>query len=427
MSSRETMILRRKSSKGLYTSRGYKKHGASYVKRSVEFDHRVINPDPLTRKKTITPKPKSTKARKRHAKKKLALLLPGHNEELIIQTTIQTALAAGQNKADIYMVDDDSSDLTRKKAIEMLGKKQVLTVPRSGKAGAVYAAINHFKLVERYRWVHIADADSVFGKDYFRIFRRAITGTDCVVALGFVQSLRGNWICHYRAFTYTFSQHIIRRFQSWFGLIAVFPGPITAFRTDIIPKLDFLSGTIAEDFDITLQVHRNNLGKIKFIPEAVNFTQDPETIKNFIKQNLRWQRGFFQGVRKYRVGTKLQRIDVSVGYQMIETVVFVVQSFILIPYVAIATHNLELIPVVIVADFFVVSLVAIFCAVSIKRISTIACLPYFYFLRWIEVFVLVYAAIEIFVLGKFKTRSVGWSTEGRRYALDAAAMKDGAK
>ena len=50
-------------------------------------------------------------------RKKLALLLPGHNEELIIETTIRSALKAGQRLLDIYVVDDASTDKTRQAAL----------------------------------------------------------------------------------------------------------------------------------------------------------------------------------------------------------------------------------------------------------------------------------------------------------------------
>ena len=227
--------------------------------------------------------------RKSPAKKKLALLLPGHNEELIIAITIQSAIAAGQPKQDIFVVDDDSSDKTRRIAVEMLGSKNVLTVQRSGKALAVKKAIAKFKIESKYEWLHIADADSVFSPDYFKIYRSKLT-PDYVVAVGFVQSLRGNWISSYRALTYTFSQHVNRRIQSYLGMISVFPGPITCFRTDILHKLDFEAKTVTEDFDITLQVHRYHMGKIVYIPRAVNYTQDPQSLKDFCKQTQRWQR-----------------------------------------------------------------------------------------------------------------------------------------
>jgi len=87
--------------------------------------------------------------------RKLALLLPAHNEELIIATTIRSAIAAGQLIKDIYVVNDNSSDKTRTIATNLLGKAHVLNVRRSGKALAVKKAVIKFKLESRYTWLHI--------------------------------------------------------------------------------------------------------------------------------------------------------------------------------------------------------------------------------------------------------------------------------
>lgn len=360
-------------------------------------------------------------------KKKLALLLPGHNERLIIQSTIKAAMAAGQAKEDIYVVDDGSTDRTRKEAMATLGYKQVLTVKRCGKAEAVIKAIKRFKIEQRYTWVHVADSDSVFGEDYFNIYRRALKGKKYVVAVGFVQSLRGNWIAHYRSFTYTYSQHIIRRFQSWFNMIAVFPGPITSFRTSIIKDLDFKNHSLTEDFDITLQVHRKKLGKIKYIPEAVNYTQDPKTLKDFCAQSARWQRGFFHGVKKYKVGRRLQPIDISIGYQMLELSLYIFQIVFLIPYVVITTHSFVIVPVIFISDLFVICLLAFLSALTIKRTSPISALPYYYFLRWLELGIFIKAFFEVVLLNKYQDNRRGWKTERRRFSLDSNALKDIAK
>ena len=360
-------------------------------------------------------------------RKKLALLLPGHNEELIIAATIRSAIRAGQNPRDIYVVDDCSTDATRSEALKLLDRRNVLTVGRSGKALAVYKAIKHFEIEENYKWVHVADADSIFGKDYFRIYRRNLHSRKYAVAVGFVQSLRGNWISTYRAMNYTYSQHIQRRVQSYLGMISVFPGPITCFRTDIISKLDFDTGSLTEDFDITLQVHRKKLDGIKYIPKAVNYTQDPETLKDFIKQTARWQRGFFQGVSKYGIGRQLQRIDVSLGFQMLQAILFLIQYFVFAPYVYFQTHNPLVYPVMIAADFIVVGVTTMFAAAAVKRWNVIGVLPYFYFLRWVELIVFFTAFFEVIVFKKFKNSPAGWSTEGRRYAVNAKALQDTAQ
>ncbi|HET8883953.1 MAG TPA: glycosyltransferase family 2 protein [Candidatus Saccharimonadales bacterium] len=357
----------------------------------------------------------------------LVLLLPAHNEELIIAETIRSAIAAGQPKKDIYVVNDNSSDDTEAIAIRLLGKDNVLTVERSGKALAVKKAINAFQIESRYTWLHIADADSIFSQNYFRHYRKKLDPKKYAVAVGFVQSLRGNWISTYRALTYTYSQQVTRRVQSHLGMISVFPGPITCFRTDIIKDLEFGGASLTEDFDITLQVHRKKLGNILFIPKAVNYTQDPQTIADFCKQNLRWQRGFFQGVKKYRIGFRGQRIDVSLGFQMFQTLFFLLQLLVLLPMVLVMTGNWMVIPVIIAIDIIFNAAIALFSSVAAKRWALIGALPYFYFLRWLEIGIYLMAFVEVIVLQRFQDEIVGWSTADRRYKLSSQALLDVAK
>ena len=404
------------------TGTSYLSRPATYKPRSVSYNRppQTYQPVVSTYKKRL---PNRTRARRIY-RKKLSLLLPGHNEELIIQATIRSAIAAGQNKEDIFVVDDCSSDETRQKAIELLGKDQVLTVERSGKALAVYQAIKHFDIENRYLWLHVADSDSVFGEDYFKIYRRNLKGKKYAAAVGFVQSLRGNWISKYRAFSYTYGQHLIRRMQSWVGMISVMPGPITCFRTDILKELDFAAESLTEDFDITLQIHRKKLGKIKFIPGAVNYTQDPQTLADFCRQTARWQRGFFQGVVKYKLGSKRQMIDASIAYQMLQLVFYLFQILILVPFVILATGRWTVIPFIILSDFVVLAWLALFSATVAKRVTILSALPYFYFLRWLELGIFLKAFVEVVILKRFRAEMRGWQTEGRRYALNAAALKD---
>ncbi len=356
--------------------------------------------------------------------RKLALLIPAHNEELIIAISIRSAVAAGQGIRDIYVVDDCSSDNTRAEAVRLLGKANVLTVRRSGKALAIDKAIKRFKLVQNHRWLHVSDADSTFGPNYFRVYRSKLDHKKYAVAVGFVQSMRGNWLSTYRAGSYTYSQHVNRRIQAKLGMVSVFPGPITCFRTDIIKHLDLKTSSLTEDFDITLQVHRKNLGKILFIPKAVNYTQDPQTLTDFCKQNMRWQRGFFQGVKKYKIGLRPHAIDISLGFQISQAIIYLLQMFVFIPYVILVTGNWLVLPIALAADFVLTGIILLASSAVIKRWDLIASLPIFYFLRWIEIGIFVIAFVEIYILRKFRTELKGWATEGRRYKLSAQALKD---
>ena len=399
----------------------------SVMHRTASYAHRpTLVEERVKRQPLLLAAGRRSRTQKRvYRKRKLALLLPGHNEELIIATTIASAMKAGQAREDIYVVDDGSEDNTRKEALKLLPRKNVLSVEKGGKARAVLSGIKKFEIEKRYTWVHVADADSVFCPDYFRIYKRKLNAKKYAVAVGFVQSLRGNWISRYRAFTYTYSQQVLRRMQSWFGMISVFPGPITCFRTDILKDLDFEGASIAEDFDLTLQVHRKRLGKIRFIPEAVNYTQDPQTLRDFCRQNFRWQRGCFQGIIKYKIGTKPQAVDFALGYQMLELLFYLIQIFVLLPYIVLETHKWQIIPIVIASDYIVTCALAIFSAVASKRAAILGSLPYYYFLRWIEIGITVIAYFEVVCLRKFRGGDTkGWSTKGRRYAIDAKALRD---
>ncbi len=357
-------------------------------------------------------------------RQQLALLLPGHNEELILAATIKSALAAGQDLQDIYVVDDNSNDNTRQIALSLIPPENVLTVPRSGKAGAVIKAIEHFAIVERYVWVHVADADSIFGDNYFRIYKDNLDIERFIAAVGFVQSLRGNWLATYRSFTYTYGQHVFRRIQSWFGIISVLPGPVTCFSTDIIKDLDFHAESLTEDFDLTLQIHRKKLGRIRFIPEAVNFTQDPRTLGDFITQTLRWQRGFFQGIRKYRIGFRPHLIDAGIGYQMAESVYYLFLSTVVLPLLLLTARDWETALFILSADLAVVALLAAFSSYAARRPMIILSLPYFYILRVLELSIFIWAFVEVIILNKFKTVKKGWDTEGRRYEIASADVKE---
>jgi len=84
-------------------------------------------------------------------------------------------------------------------------------------------------------------------------------------------------------------------------------------------------------------------------------------------------------------------------------------------------------PFVLAADFVVTGIITLASSVVIKRWNLLGCLPYFYFMRWVEIGIFVTAFVEIFILRKFQSEIRGWGTEGRRYKLDANALRDAAK
>lgn len=348
-------------------------------------------------------------------RRKLALVIPAHNEAMVLEKTITSALAAGQPAGDIYVADDGSADATYAIACRLLGTGQALKLQRGGKSRAIKSAISHFKLVEQYQWIHVVDADCAFSPSYMTSFKRNLNRQKHVAAIGFVQSLPGGWISSYRVYEYTFGQSVLRRLQHIFGVIPVMPGPSSCLHSDIIAKLDFDAGTLTEDFDITLQLYRKELGKITYIPDAKIYTQDPKDYSDFVQQITRWYRGYFQGLQRHAIGRRLNRIDMYLFFLTAQALAYTALQLIVIPAVTLVTGNPVWLALALLNDLIIFLLTAVLMAATSRRLDILAAFPLFYVARWTYMLVFCKAFLEVVVLKRFSTGVSTWSTTGRRY------------
>lgn len=347
----------------------------------------------------------------------IALLIPAHNEELVLGDTIQSAIDAGLQPEHIYVVDDNSSDATSKIARSLLPRENVHKVRRSGKGLAIKKAAKKFELSQRYRWVHVADADGRFDSRYFRELRSHLR-VKHAAATGYMRSLRGRYVSQYRVFEYTIGMEVHRRIQSIFGVIPIIPGPTSIFRADVFAQLDFNSESLTEDFDVTLQIYRKGLGSIQFIKDAIAYTQDPLTVRTFIKQISRWNRGVLQVMSNHRVYRSTKPVDIYLKYQLLQNLLFFAFFLVWVPYLTITTkQGADALAVAFLYDVLVTFLFTFFAAARVKRWDIVAAFPFVYGLRWINLFVFLKSYIEVVILRKHRSSTGAWGTSGRRYKV----------
>lgn len=354
-----------------------------------------------------------------HRRPMLALLIAAHNEELVLENTIRSALRAGMPKEHIYVVDDNSSDHTSAIARTILGPRNVIKVGRSGKGLALSKANRHFNLTRRYRWIHIADADGAFSPDYFKVFRKSLR-IKYAAATGYVRSAPGGPISQYRVMEYTVGQEIHRRFQALTHTVTVIPGPTSCFRADVFAQVDFANKSLCEDFDVTLQIHRKKLGKIQFIPSAVAYTQDPNSLADFKKQITRWNRGVLQGVRRHGIGKRATRLDAYLTYQVAQNLLFFLSYAIVVPFLAVTQKSADIVAMTFLYDVFITALITVLVAMKARRFDILAAFPHIYAFRFISLYVFLKAFVEVIILRRFQHTDGAWTTV-QRYKPTAAA------
>lgn len=346
-------------------------------------------------------------------KSRLALLIAAHNEEKVLEHTIRSATGAGLNARDIYVVDDNSSDATSPIAEKLIGKLNVLKVERSGKGMAIHRAAERLRLTKRYDWIHIADADGEFDSRYFSELGDNLND-DNAAATGYVTSLPGSIISQYRVYEYALGMEVVRRFQALAKVISIIPGPTSIFRSDVFEKLRFNENAIAEDFNVTLQIHRNKLGNIQYIPDAIARTQDPGTFKDYIKQITRWNRGVMQMIYRHGIGKKLSKVDAYIMYQIFQNLLFFFMYGFWVPFLTFTTGNPGVLAAIFMSDVIVTFSFVIFAASRARRWDILSAFPIIYGLRWVSMGVFIKSFVEVVILKKFRLDGGVWETVARR-------------
>jgi cellulose synthase/poly-beta-1,6-N-acetylglucosamine synthase-like glycosyltransferase len=237
----------------------------------------------------------------------VAVLIPAHNEELVIRSSIE-AIAALVPRENIHVVSDGSTDRTVELAREA-GVKVISTRTNVGKAGALEEAIERFGLVERFEAVLLLDADTTIQPGYFDAALPFFDDPQVVAVAGAVRteyerglSFIGKVLICHRQRIYAITQRLLKYGQTWRFTNAthIVPGFASMYRTSVLPKIEMNPpGLVIEDFNMTFEVYQKRLGRVAFTLDAVAVPQDPDNLRDYIRQIKRWGLGLWQTVRRH--------------------------------------------------------------------------------------------------------------------------------
>jgi cellulose synthase/poly-beta-1,6-N-acetylglucosamine synthase-like glycosyltransferase len=208
------------------------------------------------------------------------------------------AITAGE--LEVVVVDDGSMDETSKECERIAIDDPRVRVVSQANAGKS-AALRRAQAESRHEVLVFLDADTLFERTTIRRLVEQLADARIGAVSGNARvGNRRNFVTRCQALEYICGFNLDRRAYTAWNCVTVVPGAISAFRRKAIDEAGgFSRDTLAEDTDLTLMLHRIGW-RIGFAPEAIAWTEAPETWRALARQRVRWAFGTMQCLWKHR-------------------------------------------------------------------------------------------------------------------------------
>lgn len=231
---------------------------------------------------------------------RLDVMVAAYNEVEVINRTIDSLLTSRDVDVRVLVIDDGSTDGTYEAVKAAFGQDPRVLLrrkPNGGKASALNVA-----LAEATAPVVVGvDADTQLSPDALAKLAAWFADPRVGAVAGNVKvGNRRNIVTRWQALEYITSQNVDRRALARLNAVTVVPGAIGGWRTEVLRAVGgYRSDTLAEDMDLTWRV-REAGWVIANEPEALAFTEAPDTLGGLLKQRFRWSFGTLQCLWKHR-------------------------------------------------------------------------------------------------------------------------------
>jgi cellulose synthase/poly-beta-1,6-N-acetylglucosamine synthase-like glycosyltransferase len=273
----------------------------------------------------------------------ISLVVPAYNEETVIATTAWASLRQDYAPLEVVVVDDGSTDASFARlnaAFDLVAlplgsalplecatvrglyvsrvnpNLRVVQKDNGGRSDAVNAGIG----VAGGELVAITDADGILEPDALARALRPFEEhpDDCVAVGGNVRvasasHIAGGTVVEPRVGRGgVAATQVLEYLRGFLGVriawsrmngLAIVSGGFGLFRRDMLLAVGgFFKDTIGEDLEVTLRLHHElrpgwPTARIAFVPDAVCWTQAPDTLRGLKTQRVRWQTGLLQSLR----------------------------------------------------------------------------------------------------------------------------------
>lgn len=223
----------------------------------------------------------------------VTVLIPAYNEEAVIATTVQAALAADYPKLEVLVLDDGSTDGTFATARAAAGDDRRCRVIRDEVNRGKADRLNLGFRAAQHDLVVVTDADTHMHPQAIKRLVAHIAQSPLIAAVAGAPHVtnQARFLATMQVLETASIIGLIRRTQSLTGRVGVVAGVLGLFRRDYVLAVGGFDPRMAtEDIELTWKLLLAGW-QTAFEPRALVGMQVPVTLSALWAQRRRWARG----------------------------------------------------------------------------------------------------------------------------------------
>lgn len=275
----------------------------------------------------------------------ISIIMPAYNEEIVITESVKALLEVDYKLFEIIIIDDGSTDKTLERLLHNFPflrtdspihrrvackeanaiyeatinniQVKVISKENGGKGDALNMGIN----VSKYPYFLTLDADSLLQNNSLKKIMQPFMGDEKIIAAGGmirvaqgVEMSEGHVTNYALPWVPTLGLQVVEYDRSFlasrilldqFSGNLIISGAFGLYKKDIVIEVGgYNNKTIGEDMELVMRLHIFMLNnrtsyKISYVPEAICWSQAPESLQDIVKQRRRWHLGLFQSLVSY--------------------------------------------------------------------------------------------------------------------------------
>jgi biofilm PGA synthesis N-glycosyltransferase PgaC len=231
---------------------------------------------------------------------RVSIVIPAHNEERVLGQALAAATAIDYPDYEVVVVDDGSTDGTRRVVEPFVLKRRVRAVFKRQNQGKALALNDALPLLNG-EIVLVMDADAAPAPDLLRHMVphfasarvAAVTGNPRVKNVD-------TFLARLQLIEFTSIVSLLRRSQRIWGRIVTVSGVVAAFRKAALLDVGGFSPDMpTEDIELTWKLQKR-FWDVRYEPKALVWMTVPSSYRTHFRQRLRWARGLMQVLRRHR-------------------------------------------------------------------------------------------------------------------------------